>query len=216
MTAFGWGMNGMEDKLERIAKSITGQFDEITYVEIGVAEGVTLSAIAQLLKGNCKRWRAIGVELANGYSFNQQRTEEIMARRYLDLEFVSPNGNVQRPRWNQVTVYFKDSQSFLTELWQEPIHFALIDGCHGKPCVILDFIALEAWMVDGGIILMHDIGEDQIGLHQPHCTGGINVRGACYDLGLLANKRPGWKFTEEIKADKSNGGWDMGVFEKCQ
>jgi hypothetical protein len=214
MKAFGLAMNGMEDRLEAISKDVTERFDEITYVEIGVGEGGTLTAIAQILQESGKKWRAIGVELPNGYSFSKDRTVHFANQRNLALNFITPSASTVNPAWNEVSVYFKDSQTFLTELWQTPIHFALIDGCHGRPCVMMDFIVLEAWVVDGAVIMFHDVSVDQIGEYQPHCSGGIDVRGACYELGLLTNRRQGWKFVEEIPAKREWGGWDMAIFKK--
>ena len=216
MTTLGIAMSGLEESVISIAKAVAGKFDEITYMEIGVGEGGTLTGIASELKATGKKWRAIGIELPNGYSFNRQRAQDYALERDLKLNFIQPNGAIVHPVWNAVTVYFKDSQSFLTEIWQEPIHFALIDACHGKPCVILDFLGLEAFMVKGSVMMFHDIGKDQIGQHQPHCATGIDVHGACYDLGLLTGRRGGWKFTEILTANKGQGGWDMGIFEKVK
>lgn len=210
----GIAMNGLEDRVLSYAKAIATQFNEVTYVEIGVGEGVTLSAIASVFQSAAKKWRAIGIELPNGYSFNMTATERVALERGLKLNFITPNCSIVHPPWNEVTVYFKDSQSFLTEHWQEPIHFALIDGCHGKPCATLDFLALEAFMQRGSTMMFHDFGLDQRGQAQPHCPGGIDVYGACYDLGLLTGKRKGWMYADTLIADRSQGGWDMAVFKK--
>jgi hypothetical protein len=210
----GIAMNGLEKRVLDIAKGVANHFDEITYVEIGVGEGMTLTAIARTLKDSGKAWRAIGIELVNGYSFNLERTRESAAEREVNLNFVTPNGAIVHPLWETVTIYFKDSQSFLTELWQEPIHFALIDGCHGKPCVILDFLALEAFMAPNGVVMFHDFSQDQVGQAQPHCIGGIDVCGACQDLGLTNGKRKNWKFDETLTANRAEGGWDMAIFKK--
>jgi hypothetical protein len=212
----GIAMNGLEDRVESIAKDVAATFDEVTYVEIGVGEGTTLTAIANVLKASQRKWRAIGIELPNGYSFNMGATERVALERGLKLNFITPNCSIVHPPWNEVTVYFKDSQSFLTEHWQEPIHIALIDGCHGKPCATLDFLALEAWMVPQSAMMFHDISPEQKGHPQPHCADGIDVWGACYDLGLTTGKRKEWNLGEILNADKSQGGWDMGVFRKKQ
>jgi hypothetical protein len=214
MMALGFGMNGMEEQILNVTRDVAARFGEVTYVEIGVGEGTTLTAIAATLAKECSRWRAIGIDLPNGYSFSFNRTEEIALQRGLKLYFVTPNSSIVHPHWNAVTVYFKDSQSFLTEHWQEPVHFALIDGCHGKPCVILDFLALEAWMVKGGTMMFHDIGQDQRGHPQPHCPDGVDVYGACYELGLLTGKRAGWKHETTMTGNRVAGGWDMGIFSK--
>lgn len=212
----GYGMGGIEKQIETLAKEVSSRFDEITYVEIGVAKGVTLSAVALALAASGKKWRAIGVELPDGYSFDRNATVIVAKQRHLTLEFVTPNGTIAHPRWNQITVYLKDSQSFLTELWQEPVNFALIDGCHGKPCVIQDFLAIEAFAVPESVVMFHDFGDDQRGQSQPHCPSGADVNGACYELGLLTGKRKGWKFNEMMAGNRAKGGWDMGVFEKVK
>ncbi len=216
MMEFGYGMAGMEKRFLELASNVADNFDEVTYVEIGVGEGPTLTAIARTLADSGKRWRAIGIDLPNGYSLNRDKANEFAAQRGLTLEWVTPNGNIQRPKWNQVTVYLRDSQSFLTELWQDSIQMAMVDGCHGKPCVILDFVAVEAWAVDGATVLLHDFGADQIGHFQPHCPTGLDVRGAARELGLIGDfkKRPGWTFVEEWTADAARGGWGMGIFKK--
>src|SRR5262252_2024540 len=211
---FGFGMQGLEERILTYARAVAAKFDEVTYIEIGVGEGPTLTAIACELRSHADKWRAIGIELPNGYSFNRQAVLDFAANRHLKLDFITPNGSTQHPRWSQATVYLKDSQTFLTEMWQSPIQFALIDGCHGRPCVIQDFLAVEAFAVNGAVVMFHDYGADQIGHHQPHCPTGLDVRGAVQDLGLFSGRRKGWVFREELFADKAAGGWDMGIFQK--
>ena len=210
----GFGMNGMEDRIVAQAQTMANRFKEVTYVEIGVGHGITLSAVAQTLKDSGTKWRAIGVELPNGYSFSEDQTRQWAQKRGVPISFTTPNGTIVRPKWNEVSVYFKDSQSFLTEFWNEPIMFALIDGCHGKPCVIVDFLGVEAFTVKGGVVMFHDFSAEQLGQSQPHCPSGVDVRGACAELGLLNQKRAGWRFVEMLNADRAQGGWDMGIFEK--
>jgi hypothetical protein len=214
MMEMGYGMGGLEDRIVITAHDVGETFREITYIEIGVGEGATMTAIASTLRDTGKKWRVIGIELVNGYSFNREKTIAWAKERNLKINFVTPNGSTVYPEWNAVTVYFKDSQSFLTEHWQEPIHFAMIDGCHGKPCVIADFLALEAFMVPRGTLMFHDYGDDQKGHFQPHCPSGLDVRGAVAALGLINGSRRGWTFESEWTANKLTGGWDMGIFSK--
>src|SRR5215471_3532918 len=61
----GFGMNGMEERILTLARAIAVKFNEVTYVEIGVAEGTTLTAIGSILRDHAKKWRAIGIELPN-------------------------------------------------------------------------------------------------------------------------------------------------------
>jgi hypothetical protein len=218
MMEMGIGMGGIEDRILDVTRNVASSFDAITYIEIGVGEGATLTAIASELKTSGKKWRAIGIELPNGYSFSKEKTENWAAQRNLKLNFVTPNSSIVHPEWGAVTVYFKDSQTLLTEHWQGPIQFALIDGCHGRPCATLDFLALEAFMMDqpGATVMFHDFGEDQRGHWQPHCPTGLDVHGACYDLGLLTGRRAKWRMADIFVADRTIGSWDMGVFERLE
>jgi len=212
----GYGMAGIESRIIYYAGKIAERFDEITYIEIGVGEGASLSAIASALKASGKKWRAIGVELPNGYSFNREKTTNWAIDREVPIIYASPNGSIVHPAWETITVYFKDSMAFLTENWQGQIQFALIDGCHGKQCAKLDFLHVEAFSIPGTVVMFHDFGPDPVGSFQPHCPSGLDVMGACADLGLLSGKRPNWQFLETMGADRARGGWDMGLFEKVK
>jgi hypothetical protein len=187
----------------------------VTYVEIGVGEGVTLAAIAYRLRARASAWRVIGIELPQGYAFDRFATEHNARKEELEITIVQPSAGRHVPPWQRITVYLKDAHEFLPENFapQGKVHMALIDGCHGRPCVTLDFLLLEPLIERGGLVMFHDFGEDQVGQSQPHCPT-IDVRGACYDLGLLTNAREGWKFHSEIIGDKQNAAGDMGVFEK--
>src|SRR5262245_61861276 len=116
---FGIGMEGMEERILGLARNVAKHIGEVTYVETGVGEGGTLTAIASILKDAGIKWRAIGIELPNGYTFSETKTREFATARHLPLRFITPNNSIVHPLWNVVTVYFKDSQSFLTEHWQE-------------------------------------------------------------------------------------------------
>jgi hypothetical protein len=121
------------------------------------------------------------------------------------------------PEWGAVTLILKDSHSFFGEhTIAGGVHLALIDGCHGKPCVSLDFLLIEPLIVPGGYVMFHDFGADQIGQEQAppdHCPI-VGVHDACASLGLLDNTRDGWRFVQTIIGDKSAGSADMGVFQK--
>ena len=203
----GFGMAGLEHRVLSIARSVCVRFDEITYLEIGVGRGRTLTAIAATLAHSGKAWRAIGVELPNGYDFDHNLVLKAAAQRNVMLQF---NGY---PYLGKATVLLEHSQEFLAR-WYDPIHFALIDGCHGKPCVIADFLALEPFIVEGGVVMFHDFSPHQRGTPQPHCPSGVDVQGACADLGLMSNTRGGWRFLGTITADRARHGCDMAVFEK--
>jgi len=210
----GFSMAGLEDDIAAFVESICEKFGQPTYVEIGVGHGQTLVGIASLLSSFREDWRAVGIELPDGYSFDKAITKQNAVDKRFRLDFLNgvPQGKIV-PAWNQITVLLGNSQVVLAEHWNEPIHLALIDGCHGKQCATMDFLTLEPFMVQGGIVMFHDFGHEQIGQHQPHC-GRLDVRGACSDLGLLDNHRNGWKYICELVGDKTKDGANMGVFER--
>jgi hypothetical protein len=211
----GFGMQGLGPLVTPYLEHICAEWDCVTYLEIGVGHGETLTPIAEFLRESVTtNWRAIGVELPDGYSFNRNAVRDNAWKKHLGIEFMLDPKERVTPPWQMVTVYLKDSATFLSSYWKDEIHMALIDGCHGKPCAIMDFLVVEPFIVPGGIVMMHDFGEDQIGQKQPHCENGINVRGAAKALRLMDDKRTGWKFMDELVGNKKEGAANMGVFQR--
>jgi hypothetical protein len=178
-------------------------WDAFTYVEIGVAEGKTLAVASQIIYAACKAagrpdaWKAIGIDIPEGWSLNEAAVAA--NNRFF-------GGVITRPYtapFGSASLILEPSQQCLTVHQWPPIHFAFIDGCHGKPCAIADFLALEKLMAPGGIVAFHDASEKCQGHHmQPHCRTGIDVRAALKELCLLPpDKRGGWTFLEEPVAD---------------
>jgi hypothetical protein len=212
----GFCMEGLEEKLsDLITDVIARQFGELTYMEIGIGHGGTISGLSYIM--DCclpnKNWRSIGVELPKGYSFNRATTTKNAHDRCLDIEFVSEIGWGAKiePKWGAITVYLFDSQTFIPYFWVEPLHLVLIDGCHGKKCAMADFVNTANFIVPGGYALFHDFGKAEQGTPQKHCPT-IDVRGACEELGLLDGKCKGWEFVGELTAKAGAG--NMGVFKK--
>jgi hypothetical protein len=213
--SLGAGMQGMGAGVMSIVDEVNLSFDQVTYVEIGVYDGITLAEVA--IRIACDRgvsWRAIGIDLPD---CRHETTRRHSQEKGLIFDLVRPPLR-KAPKWGAVTFVLKDSHSFLGEYGTSigQIHLALIDGCHGKPCVSLDFLLLEPLIVPGGIVMFHDFGADQIGQEQSppdHCAI-VGVHDACASLGLLDNTRDGWRFVQTIIGDKQAGSADMGVFQK--
>lgn len=214
-SSLGFGMQGMGAAVLGYVDQVAEMFPEVTYVEIGVGYAITLAAIAYRLRARCDKWRAIGVELPNNY--NRKQIEKQAALNGLEVKPIQHFHQPVNPQWNRLSIVLRNSQQFLGENFapEGPVHMALIDGCHGKSCATMDFLLLEPMIAPKGIVMFHDFGEDQIGQYQPHC-GSLDVRGACKDLALLDNNRPGWKFVDCIIGDKNAGSGDMGVFQKVE
>jgi hypothetical protein len=214
-TQLGFSMDGLEPSIERLIRSyIWPRFkDAITYVEIGIGHGGTLGGIAEMLK-NCPppcRWRVIGVELPEGYSFCRDNVYRSAQTRHIPIQFIEDfGGSKLGPQWNAITVYLCDSQRFFPCYWDDCISLALIDGCHGRACVMADFLNIKKFIEPGGVVMFHDYGEEEQGLPQTHCRL-LDVRGACAEL--FENNEQ-WKFVAEWIGDKQKAGANMGVFRK--
>jgi hypothetical protein len=210
----GFGMQGLGNAVaELITDVLREKFNEITYLEIGVGHGATLGGLARVMRDSFppRAWRAIGVELPNGYSFDKGETFRHANINHIAVTFTE--NEAQPPMWGRVTVYLRDSQTFVPDF---PIHMALIDACHCSECPKREFLNIESDIVEGGYVLFHDFGLDQIDQAQsPQAKHPINgVRVACAELNLLDETRPGWEFVGELVGDKKAGSANMGVFKK--
>ncbi len=215
----GPGMQGMGDGVMHYVDGVASYFDKVTYLEIGVSDGITLSAIAKRLSWAAQSWRAIGIDLPDCRHETTRRHSE---EKGLPFKLIRDFRKPVPVEWGKVTMILKDSHTFLGDyilkhdIIDGGVHLALIDGCHGKPCVSLDFLLIEPLIVPGGYVMFHDFGADQIGQEQAppdHCPI-VGVHDACASLGLLDNARDGWRFVQTIIGDKSAGSADMGVFQK--
>lgn len=207
--SFGLSMEGLEAPFSEAAADVRSRFHPCTYLELGVARGETLSSIAKVL--NDKRsdgWRVVGVDLPNGYSLEKSQIEQNCTGKHFTVSFIHPNGWVNiDPTWNRVSVVLTDSRDFFQGMWTQPIHLALIDACHCKECVKRDFENVEKFVPVGGIVLFHDY-EKRIDASQPH-GGHCDVVGACDELGLSSDTRPGWKSEGVWVADHTKPGANM-------
>lgn len=210
----GLSMTGMEEAISGLVRTTRNTFQPCTYVEIGVARGETLVSVAKVLretKGD--GWRAVGVELPNGYSYEPAQVEQNATGQHFNVAFVKPQGwNRIDPTWNQPTVILCDVRDFFEGIWDQPIHLALIDACHCKECVIRDFQNVEKYVPVGGSVMLHDY-EKRINASQPH-GGHCDVVGGCEELGLNQGTRKGWSSPCVFVADQSKDGANMLVVQR--
>lgn len=163
-----------------------GDREPFHYVEIGFAGGQTLHAVGQVLSQLGKPFRLTGYDLADGWSLDLATAESLL----------KPTG------WNYKLNTVSGRVNLLAQPKKLNIDLAFIDGCHGAPCVVADFIAVSAHLRPGGMVIFHDASANCQGYHmQPHCGTGIDVRAALNQLGLLENWLPGWKLVGETQAD---------------
>lgn len=195
------------------------------YVEVGIAEGTTLKSVATILRDEfgARDWQAIGIDLVDGPFFNPRSF--LLNNSSFDIHYEFEGSCRRKPyikdTWTcdiRILLLKGDAERVLAS--PKCINFALIDGCHGAPCVEKDFLAIEHGIAPNGIVAFHDAGVEDQGIHfQQHCGMPISIRKALFNLDLFSGRnndgythaevtdcqRPGWKFIGSIDGDKSPG-----------
>jgi hypothetical protein len=177
---WGWCIGPAEaraicDALATAINATTGRFN---YVEVGLGFGVTFESIRAILERLQPDYHMAGIDIKGCQ----------LAQRCEPKCFVTHEGS---------EAYFKKRLG--------AIHFAFIDGCHGKPCVMRDFMDVEPFIPAGGVVVFHDTDANCQNTHtQPHCQTGIQARAAVQELGLLDDTRPGWKKLAETSGDSTH------------
>jgi hypothetical protein len=222
----GYNTHGTEAYFEQMLRKAIN--DRTTagfrYCEVGIAEGNTLISVATLLRETLQaEWQAVGIDLFDGAFFNERQFIKRSLAFNVAIEFEGRRpafvGNIFH--YDIVVELLKGESRAI--IMDNSVNFALIDGCHGAPCVEKDFLAIEPGIAHGGIVAFHDAGEADQGIHfQQHCQMPISVRQALNNLGLGPNalaakfdeatgvssdgcRRKGWKFIGSIDGDKSPG-----------
>lgn len=192
-------MEGGEVEFLRTVIAAMVKFEHPHYVEVGVAYGETLYGVWCAVKGIPNAW-VTGIQIADWEGWD-------CIKRYFKDEPDFGIGDLHK----RATVLMNNSTTALNSpSWALPISCAFIDACHGKPCVMADFIAVEKHCEVGSVVIFHDAdAKDQGGSFQPHCGEPINARAALTELGLLDNKRAGWEFRRMIPTANPSA-----VFEK--
>lgn len=171
-------------------------------MEIGIGLGACLKAVADYVDSlGVAFWRLHGVDLPGltGPAKDPQT--------YYPHKFgVRGKRDAEGAQAKSIGVYLTSADVFLAGN-RMTFDYAFIDACHGKPCVIADFLGVEPLIRRGGIVAFHDTGIACQGTHpQPHCGTGIDARAAVDELGLLDGSRDGWEVYAETEGDTSKGG----------
>lgn len=186
------------------------------YLELGIAEGTTLRSVAELLRHELQRaeYQTVGIDLLDGPFFNAMQF--LRSTSSFDIQIELEGSCRQEPyvadKWGKdIRILLLKGDSKRAMVSPKCINFALIDGCHGAPCVEKDFLSIEHGIALGGIVAFHDAGVEDQGIHfQPHCHQPISVIDALLILGLNYSPegncmRPGWKHVGQVDGDKSRG-----------
>ncbi len=196
-----WGicMQGNERYIaSAILKAVTDNPENIfRYLEIGVAEGKTFSAVCTLLDLVTDQWLAYAVDLENGWSFN--------------LEEFKKNTQIFG---DQVCLNLEGSPAFARHFFPEFFNAILIDGDHSQLAVENDFYAADELLMPGGIIIFHDTDDQSQGLDpQPSNGETIAVKKAIRQLGLLSFGS-NYELILNYQGDKSKGGRGIIIMKK--
>ena len=192
----------MEGNQEALLKSLSLSVEsipegggEFTYVEIGAGGGGTLAFmagnIARLSETRGFKWRVIGVDIENGWSFDRRLIEENCGGFGLNWD----DSNLE---FGGISVSMAGGDRFF-KTFVSPVNLALIDGDHSCEHVKRDFLNIEKLISDKGVVLFHDIDEDA----QSHPPAPIEVVEALKSLGLWDGSRIGW---EKIAVTDPPGG----------
>ena len=222
---FGIRFQGLEEPLEAILKEHIKNKDEYVYFEIGVASMVTHRAIRDIIQENIKvnEWATIGLDVLGSLDVNFNKINEIFKSdelfvndKPIDIPENFGDGNL-----HSVLVLRPNPREWIKNVDDNALDLVFCDGCHGKACVIADFLAVENKIKSGGYFMAHDCGLEESGTDwQGHCGENINVRNALIELNLLdKTTRPGWEFVVELagtrKTNKDeNGGNSLVIFKK--
>lgn len=197
------------------------------YLEIGIATGNTLAEVANQVKIAAHTWRCTGIDLVDSEYFHALNFLRKTLAHEVSINF---SGASQKPfvadvLKNDIEVILLKSPDVRALVGPKSINFALIDGCHGAPCVMADFDSIENGMAPNGIVAFHDaMPEDQGQMPQRHCQQMINVRDALSIRGLIHSivqqpwsddcDRPGWKCIGSVAGDKLKQGNGFVFFQK--
>lgn len=207
----GIRMDGCQRPLEDLLRQHVAMYPDADYtlVEVGSANCVTLKAFSEIISEARDRapWRAVGFDLPVGKAWSMD-IEEVRRNGVKDI-VDNPSDETRLPLYQMSLILADSPREYISRAFPYPIHFAFIDGCHGK-CSGRDFLAVEQKIAPGGVVVFHDYGEIEQGTDwQCHCREFISVRSYVHRLGLASpcnEPRKGWRFVGEIPGSRRNGG----------
>ncbi len=214
--AFGIRLDGCEGPLEALLKQHLPYYAPdypYTLVEIGSAGCTTLRAFKDIVSENRGEapWRVFGFDLTEDKAWSLD-WDQIRAAFNGTPHILMAEQRGQEASYaaNQMYLWLLDDpRTFLQEGFSLLIDFAFVDGSHGISAG-KDFLAIEAKVAPGGVVVFHDYGEPEQGTDfQLYDREFIAVRSYVHRLGLAAPcvvPRKGWRFIGEIKGSRHYGG----------
>lgn len=180
---YGWMTDRESQSLEALINRIYGEFGKLSFLEIGVFGGSTLSGVIEHAEKIKCPYQCAGVDL--------------------------PQGRPLAEKYPNYTFYEGDSM----DMWRcvkGDFNLLFVDGCHCVNHCMCDFLNYSPFVVLGGYCLFHDTaptkegGMEQGEFPQDHSYAGkppsvLGVRGGLKKLGLLGGHRDDWKMEWEIR-----------------
>lgn len=134
-------------------------------VEVGTLFGYSTLCIAQALKDNCMgSLHSFDLFLRENYNNVTNNSADDAGLVFVQNQLKLANLD------NIVTLHRGDSEKNLLKAFEGTEHkidVAFIDGCHFIRGVLRDFSAVDRFLVDGGIIILHDTEPDTSGWMGP-------------------------------------------------
>lgn len=195
---FGIAMKGCGGAMLNAIDSIVNPERPFLYMELGIAEGRTLTKISAHLASKTNLFHCIGVDIEDGWSLNMQ---EVVSNTL--------------PFADKVDICLLGSTFALSIQDDHTIDFLLIDACHSRECCARDFINAVTKIRPGGFVAFHDTAPFAQGVApQPHCNQLCNVMEALMDLNLIGDHRPGWHLHTEVHGEPTGDNNGMMIFKK--
>jgi hypothetical protein len=221
-----WGirMEGVGEQLTPFIIDYIKDKKEFTYLEIGVASCRTFRAIYDIIKENIGHdiWLCLGLDLPYSGDVNWAEINNIFTKEELFVNHQNNDEEVQKlldsKKCHAILVLRENPREWSRNMKDRFLDLVLIDGNHNHQNVSNDFLSIEDKVKVGGYVLFHDFSEIEQGTDPQNGGGFIEVKQACFDLGLLTNGRPNWKFITEFKGTRKSkddfGGNGLGIFQR--
>lgn len=197
---YGYCMAGTEASIEERLAEVANRFGgEMNYVEIGIAEGQTLLAVADFAGERGWKWNVLGIDILNGKHFNPHR---FLNNTHRNITIANEPCKIYD---GSISVWLCGSP-YAVKFIPFAIQYALVDGCHCTECTMHDFVAIEPKIAVGGYVAFHDAADQDQG-NEPQCRPDrrMNVPEALRQLGLdpKITKRLGWVYAGSAGTERT-------------
>lgn len=118
-------------------------------VEIGSFKGRSTICLAYGCKGKKGHVYAIDTFRGNDKDF---------FREYSIDEFTA---NINRMKLSDIVTHLIGESAEIAQTWNKPINMLFIDGSHVYEDVLMDFNSFFPWVVKGGMVALHDVGNGE-------------------------------------------------------